>query len=92
MMLANRREGIARALLGMAERPDSTAVLREATFPVLIVVGEEDTLTPPAEAEAMFKVIPGSEMATLSGVGHLPSLEDPQAFNAVVSTFISSVT
>ena len=53
MILANRREGIARALIGMAERPDSTSVLSGITFPVLIVVGEEDTLTPPAEAEVM---------------------------------------
>ena len=89
MILANRREGIARALLGMAERPDSTSVLSGITSPVLVVVGEEDTLTPPAEAEAMCKVIPGSEMATLKGVGHLANLEDPQTFNTVVSRFIS---
>ncbi len=91
MILANRREGIARALLGMAERTDSTSVLAGVTCPVLVVVGEEDTLTPLAEAEAMSKVIPRSEMAALKRVGHLANLEDPQPFNAVISRFLSSI-
>ena len=45
--------GVVGALEAMLERPDSTPMLSSVSVPTLIVVGEEDVLTPPKEARAM---------------------------------------
>ncbi|MFL6587853.1 MAG: alpha/beta fold hydrolase [Luteimonas sp.] len=60
------------AILG---RPDSESVLASIEVPTLIVVGEEDRLTPPVEAEAMHAGIAGSTLHRLEMCGHLPPLE-----------------
>ena len=81
-------EGAIRAML---DRPDSTPSLPSIAVPTLIVVGEEDVLTPPAESEAMAAAIPGSTLTKLPRAGHLPNLETPAAFNEAVSKFLSLV-
>src|SRR5262245_47860903 len=50
---ANPPRGIANALYGLGARADSASTLREVRVPALVVCGEEDALTPPAEAEAL---------------------------------------
>src|SRR6185436_12890251 len=82
MILANPPRGIRDALGGLAARADSTDRLRGIEVPTLIVVGEEDVVTPPAEAEAMRRQIPGSRLVTLARAGHLSNLEEPAGFNA----------
>ena len=63
--LAHRPEGtpagVAAAQRGMARRPDSTPTLATIACPTLVVVGEQDGLTPPAEAEKMAKADEGRE-------------------------------
>ncbi|WP_129676845.1 alpha/beta fold hydrolase [Candidatus Chloroploca sp. Khr17] len=80
--------GIAGALRGMALRPDSTVDLPTIAVPVLVIVGTEDTLTPPSEAHLMQKYLPESELALIEGAGHLSNLEQPASFNAVLSAFL----
>ena len=58
-------------------------------MPALIVVGEEDTLTPVAEAEKMAKVIPTAELVVIPRAGHLSNLEQPPSFNAALNNFLS---
>jgi pimeloyl-ACP methyl ester carboxylesterase len=50
---ANPPRGISDALAGLAARADSTPTLREIRVPTLVLVGDEDAITPPAEAEAL---------------------------------------
>lgn len=64
----------------MAARPDSTAVLAGATVPVLVVVGDQDAVTPPAVAREMAATAPEAELVELAGVGHLSPAEDPAGF------------
>ena len=64
----------------MAARPDSADLLSGARFPVLVVVGEKDGITPPAVARQMAALAPESELVELSGVGHLTPAEDPDGF------------
>ncbi len=90
MMLARAPvEGIVGALEAMISRPDSTPTLRTIDVPTLIVVGEEDSLTPPAEARKLHEGIAGSRLELISGAGHLSSLERPAAVNHVLSEFIA---
>jgi 23S rRNA (uracil1939-C5)-methyltransferase len=65
---------------GMRERKNCRGVLAQVAVPALVVVGEHDALTPPAEAESMAKAIPGARLVVVPGAGHLTPLERPDAF------------
>ncbi len=69
--------GIAWAARAMAARPDSVETLRSANVPALVVVGEEDGLTPPAAANTLVETLPDATLVVLPEVGHLTPLEDP---------------
>jgi pimeloyl-ACP methyl ester carboxylesterase len=88
MIVANTPEGIAGALRGMAQRPDSTESLRAVAVPTLVIVGEQDGLTPPAESGALRAAVVGSRLVTIPGVGHLSNLEAPEVFTAAVRVFL----
>ena len=83
--------GIVAALEAMIERPDSTADLATIDVPTLIVVGDEDVLTPPSEARAMHAHIAGSRLEVLAGAGHVSPLERPAAFNQVLGEFLAGL-
>jgi pimeloyl-ACP methyl ester carboxylesterase len=82
------KEGVARALEAMAGRPDSTPDLAKAGCPVLALAGEEDVITPPAEAEAMARTAPQGRVRLLPGAGHLANLEAPAEWSRAVLSFL----
>jgi pimeloyl-ACP methyl ester carboxylesterase len=82
---------IAAASLGMAERPDSRPVLAEIDVPTIVVTGTGDTLIPPDVSAPMAEAIPGSELVTLEGAGHLSNLEDPGGFTEGLRTLLGRV-
>jgi 3-oxoadipate enol-lactonase len=88
MVLANQPSSIQAALRAMMTRHDSTPLLRTIAVPTLIVVGEEDTLTPPAASGSMAAAIPQAELVHVPAAGHLSNVEQPQAFNAAVLGFL----
>jgi len=69
-------QGIAEALLGMAQRPDSTPDLPHWQARSLVLCGEQDQLIPRAACESLAR-IPGSRQALIAGAGHLAFLEKP---------------
>jgi len=83
--------GVAAAQRGMARRPDSTPTLAAITCPTLVVVGAEDTLTPPSEAEKMVAGIKGAKLARIPGAGHLPNVESPAAFDQALLDFATGL-
>ena len=74
-----------------AARPDSTGDLAGIAVPTLVVVGEEDAITPPADARAMADAILDAELRTIPGAGHLSNLENPEAFNTVLRELLGRV-
>lgn len=76
--------GVAWAARAMAVRPDSSGVLAEASVPALVVVGEQDSLTPPGDARAMEAVLPDAELVVVPGAGHLTPLEAPEAVSSAI--------
>lgn len=80
--------GICGALLAMAGRTDAAAFLPTISVPTLILVGEHDALTPPANAKALRNAIPGSELKILPEAAHLSSLENPAVFNQHLLDFL----
>jgi 3-oxoadipate enol-lactonase len=91
MMLRQRSTGIIGAQLGMAERPDSTAMLPTITVPTLVVFGAEDVITPAeTEGRSLADAIAGAKLVIIPNAGHLSNLEQPEAFNAAVREFLSA--
>jgi pimeloyl-ACP methyl ester carboxylesterase len=84
--------GIRDAIVRMMERPDSTPLLPAITIPTLVLVGEEDTLTPPAESEAIAAALPNASLVRIAGAGHLSNVERSQAFEASVEGFLGGLT
>lgn len=80
-------EGIAGALRAMADRADHRGTLRRLDLPLLALVGEEDTLTPPELAQETADLARG-ERWVIPGAGHLSNLEAPEAFNALLLEFL----
>lgn len=83
--------GIITSLMAMADRPDSVPHLRAVTCPTLIVVGQEDTTTPLADAQLMTDEIPGAQLAVIASAGHLSNLEQSDGFNEIVKRFVSGL-
>lgn len=88
LVLSNSARAIGGAITALTTRADSTPLLPSIHCPVLIVVGSEDVLTPPAVSEAIQRAIPGSVLAVIRGAGHLSNLECPEAFNAALAPFL----
>jgi 3-oxoadipate enol-lactonase len=88
LITANSVEAIAGALHALMSRPDSTSLLSSIHVPTLIVVGEQDVLTPLPLSEDMQRAIPGSELAVIADSGHLANLEQPAAFAAALTRFL----
>lgn len=88
MICATKPEGAAAALRAMAVRRDQTDLLPQISVPTLIIVGSEDTLTPPRDAQAMHRAIDGSRLEIIDGAGHLSNVERPAQFNRALSDFL----
>jgi non-heme chloroperoxidase len=84
LILRQSPGAISEAMRAIAERPDSTGLLRSISCPVLIINGAEDTVTPPATAEAMNEAIPHSVLGIIPDAGHLSNLEQPGRFNTLL--------
>jgi 3-oxoadipate enol-lactonase len=91
LILRATPEGIIGALEAMMERPDSSDLLPAIGVPTLIIVGDEDVVTPPREARAMHEAIPGSRLETIERAGHLSNMERPSAFNTLLSEFVGGL-
>ena len=57
--------------------------------PTLILVGEEDRITPPELSEELARLIGGSTLVRIAKAGHLANAEQPQAFNSAIESFLS---
>lgn len=81
-------QGIAGDLRGLALRRDCMDLLPLMKAPTLIVVGEQDVITPPAESELMASKIPNATLVKIPRAGHLSNLENPEAFTGAIHDFL----
>lgn len=91
MQLAAQPQKVAYSLEAIAERPNSVPLLSGMDIPALVMVGEEDTLTPLADAEFMAHHLPQSRLVVVPQAGHLSNLENPRAFNKALLDWLKTV-
>jgi pimeloyl-ACP methyl ester carboxylesterase len=89
--LSQDREAVVAGLIALRDRPDARPGLAAVAVPTLIIVGDEDALTPPSAAESLAAGIRGAKLVVLPGAGHLSNLETPDAFNAAVLDFLDGL-
>jgi 3-oxoadipate enol-lactonase len=85
---SNQPRAVDAALDAMMRRPDSTADLARISCATLVIVGEEDSLTPATESEAMHQAIERSVLVALPKAGHLSNLDQPEAFSRALADFL----
>jgi pimeloyl-ACP methyl ester carboxylesterase len=74
----------------MLARPASFDDLARLTIPTLVLCGEQDSVTPVAEHEAMATRIAGARLEVVPDCGHLSTLEQPEAVNGVLADWLAS--
>lgn len=89
IILQTPPEGIAGALLGMAERPDVSERLPTMNIPTLVICGEQDAIAPPAEMRQIALALPQATFVEIPGAGHMAPLEQPAAVNAALTHFLA---
>ena len=81
-----RPDIVARGMLGMMAY-DETAHLAKINIPVLVVVGDQDSTTPPEAGQHIAETIPGAQLATLSPARHMGLIERHQTFDPLLARF-----
>ena len=90
-LMDNPEAGFIGALEAMKGRPDSSAELAGINIPTLIIVGENDGVTPPDASRKMHEHIGGSRLVVIPEAGHLSNLEAPEAFNGALAEFLGEL-
>ena len=92
MMISWQSEkGICGALISLATRTTTLVELEALEIPALIIVGDEDILTPPEFSERMHKALEGSTLKIISSAGHLTCMEKPEEFNKAIEDFLTKI-
>jgi pimeloyl-ACP methyl ester carboxylesterase len=82
---------IEHALAAMRDRADHTTDLASISVPTLIIVGEQDAITPPPMAQAMNQAIPHSTLHLIRGAGHMSPMEQPQQVTSALRRFLEQL-
>jgi 3-oxoadipate enol-lactonase len=91
IMSSSSADGVTAALHAMATRPDSTPQLGQIRVPTLVIVGEQDPITPPADAERMTAAISGARLVRIAGAAHLSNYEKAAEVNRAVGNFVATL-
>ena len=79
---------IYRKAVAMLTTFDRRADLARISVPTLVMAGSDDMIAPPGMMERMAQKIPGAEYVCLPGCGHLGPMDQPDAFNTALLTFL----
>jgi 3-oxoadipate enol-lactonase len=88
VILRTNPQGIAAALLGMAERPDVTSRLAEIRVPALVICGRHDVISAPAEMRQIAEQLPDARFVEIEDAGHMAPFEQPAAVNSAIREFL----
>ena len=80
--------GMIGAIKAMAERRDNLSVLAAASFPVALIHGDADALIPVSKAQEVHAAVSSAKLFTITGAGHMPMMESPQAVAEALKWFL----
>jgi 3-oxoadipate enol-lactonase len=72
----------------LADQRERAGAIR---VPTLVLVGDQDLVTPVDLSSELVDLIPDARMQVIEEAGHLSNLERPDDFNRVVEAFLSEV-
>jgi 3-oxoadipate enol-lactonase len=90
--IATDRVGAVRAVNGVLGRQGVKAELQTIRVPTLVMVGEEDTATVPAKAEAIAQGIRGAKLVRIPKAGHLSPIDNPSFVTEQLSSFLGTLS
>ena len=79
------------ASIAMSTRTNTLDSFDKIKIPVLLMVGDNDTFTPPVNSKIMKENLENSEIKIIKNSGHLSPLENPYEFNQYVDIFLNSM-
>jgi pimeloyl-ACP methyl ester carboxylesterase len=91
IMSWQKDDAVTGALLTMAARTDTTEFLENITLPAIVIIGEDDKLTPASPSRLMNAKIRNSSMKIIPEAGHFPNLENTKAFNEAIINFLNNL-
>ena len=83
-------EAFVRQQKAIMARVDLRPLLPSIRCPTLVLVGAQDTLTPPHLAEEMAAGIPGARLVKVSDCGHISTLERPEAVTRALLEWLAA--
>ncbi|MBI2823812.1 MAG: alpha/beta fold hydrolase [Planctomycetia bacterium] len=89
MILSCDPRGVAAAQRGMAARPDVTELLPSIDVRTLVIVGQEDAISPPAEMRKIAAAIPQAQFVEVPDAGHMAPMENAALVNAALAKFLA---
>ena len=88
-MMSRKTPGIfAAQVRALLDRPDATAVLDQIRCPTLLLTGQDDGWSPPAQHAAMHAKIAGSTLVIVPGCGHMSMMERPAEVSAALRAWL----
>jgi 3-oxoadipate enol-lactonase len=91
VMMSGDPRGIAAADRAMADRVDMNPELGQIGCRALVLVGQSDVISTPAEMCAIAAAIPGAQFVEIPAAGHMAPLEKPAEVNAAIAAFLETV-
>jgi len=91
MIVNTTEESLCKTLRAFYERKEMCSKLSDIYVLVLIMVGNEDKITPLAAAQLMNEKIKESLLSVIGHAGHLSNIENPSEFNTQLEEFVSTV-
>jgi pimeloyl-ACP methyl ester carboxylesterase len=91
LVLDRSSDALLEAVAAIRDRRDRTDTLATFGGPVLVAVGEGDAIFPPDEARQQAATAPRGRFRAFAAARHLPSLEQPDEFNAALAGFLADV-
>ena len=72
----------------LADQRERAAAIQ---VPTLVIVGDEDAITPPALSEKLVALIPGAQLSVIAGASHIANLDKPAEFNRAIDGFLATL-
>ena len=86
---ASPRSGVAKAVMGVANRLPIEDEISRIIAPTLVIVGADDAATPPVKSQLITERVPGARLAQIPDCGHTSTLEQADTVTRLLRAFLT---